>query len=227
MGEAQGEGTAELDREWIEARADAVLRALPHGVWDGRSPPIPIDAIVAEHFGLYVREVEDLSAAPDCPPIEGGQALSALLLPAEREIWVSAAEARAWPRRRRFSIAHEVGHWLLHRDGQQSLFCRKASIDEGADPSAPPGSAGGRDGGPTGGRGGAPTGGQGGTPRRAALPLVEQEAHAFASALLMPGDLLRYHYRAVGRDFHRLCEIFDSSMSAMGRRLHQAVPRGG
>ncbi|MGI8726777.1 MAG: ImmA/IrrE family metallo-endopeptidase [Solirubrobacterales bacterium] len=201
MSGAAREAGGGLDREWIEARADAVLRALPEGVWDGRSLPVPIEAIVAEHFGLHVREVTDLTAAPGCPPLGEGQALSALLLPSEREIWVSAAEARAWPRRRRFSIAHEVGHWLLHRDGQQSLFCRRASIDEGADP------------------------GRADADARPELPLIEREAHAFASALLMPGDLLRHHYKAVDRDFHRLCEIFDSSMSAMGRRLHAAVPR--
>lgn len=190
----------ELDREWIEARAEGVLRALPAGVWDGSTLPVPIDEICAEHFGLYVREVEDLGLAPGCPELPAGHALSALLLPDQREIWVSASEAQAWPRRRRFSIAHEVGHWLLHRDGQQSLFCRKATIDEGADPEVS-------------------------AAVKPELPLIEQEAHAFASALLMPGDLLRHHYRVVERDFHRLCEIFDSSMSAMGRRLHQAVPR--
>ena len=33
-------------------------------------------------------------------------------------------------RRKRFTICHELGHWVLHRDGQQALFCRHASVEE-------------------------------------------------------------------------------------------------
>jgi hypothetical protein len=189
----------ELDREWIEARAQAILEALPRSVWDGRTLPVPIDEIVTEELGLLVREMEDLTTAPGCPQLGADQALSALLITSELEIWVNAAEARQWPTRRRFSIAHEVGHWVLHRTGQHSLFCRRTTVDE-EETAAGSGS-------------------------RTALPLVEEEANVFASALLMPADLIRHHYVATGKDFNRLCEIFDSSQKAMNRRLRAAIPR--
>jgi hypothetical protein len=55
------------------------------------------------------------------------------------------------------------------------------------------------------------------------IPPEEEEANAFAAALLMPPELLRQQYVKTGRDFHTLCRIFGTSQSAMGRRLHQVV----
>jgi predicted transcriptional regulator len=205
-GESEAGEREQLDREWIEARAQAILDALPRSVWDGRTLPVPIDEIVTEELGLLVREMDDLTAAPGCPELGPDQALSALLITSELEIWVNAEEARQWPQRRRFSIAHEVGHWVLHRTGQHSLFCRRTTVDEEA-------------------KGAAELRRR--RAQRAALPLAEEEANAFASALLMPRDLLRHHYVATGKDFDRLCELFGSSRAAMGRRLHVAVPREG
>ena len=64
------------------------------------------------------------SRAPGAPLVEH-HALSGLLLPARGEIWVNAHEAKQWPPRRRFTIGHELGHWVMHRAaGQQALFCR-------------------------------------------------------------------------------------------------------
>ena len=90
-----------------------------------------------------------------------GQTISGLLLPARREIWVNAEEARAWPNRRRFTIAHELGHWYLHQHGQQSLFCRHGSVDEDAKADRPE------------------------------LPEIEAEANWFAASLLMPAEMVR------------------------------------
>jgi len=42
------------------------------------------------------------------------------------EKWQSARE---WPPRRRFTIGHELGHWVLHRSGEKSLFCREAVVE--------------------------------------------------------------------------------------------------
>ncbi|MBA2439825.1 MAG: ImmA/IrrE family metallo-endopeptidase [Thermoleophilaceae bacterium] len=53
-------------------------------------------------------------------------------------------------------------------------------------------------------------------------PLAEQEADAFAAALLMPARLLREHYRR-NRDFHHLCRLFGASGASMGRRLHAVI----
>ena len=120
----------------VEERAEQVLAAAPGYVWNGERLPVPIEDIVDSVYGLLVRDVENMRSAPGAPPLAEGQALSGLLLPARGEIWVNAEEGRLWPPRRRFTIGHELGHWVMHRTGQQSLFCRRTSIDEQAAPPA-------------------------------------------------------------------------------------------
>jgi hypothetical protein len=114
----------------VEERAEAVLATLPDYLWDGERLPVPVEDIADSAFGLLVRDVEDMRTAPGAPALAPGQALSGLLLPARGEIWVNAAEARQWPPRRRFTIGHELGHWVMHRTGQQSLFCRRTTVVE-------------------------------------------------------------------------------------------------
>src|SRR4051812_23694112 len=116
--------------EKIEQRAEAILERVPSWMWDGKRLPVPVEEIVDSSYGLLVRDVEDLRDAPGCPELEPGQTLSGLLLADRGEIWVNAEEARQWPPRRRFTIGHELGHWVLHRDGQQALFCRRTTVDE-------------------------------------------------------------------------------------------------
>ena len=58
---------------------------------------------------------------------------------------------------------------------------------------------------------------------RAPLPVTEQEANAFAAALLMPSALVERYYRSTGGDFDQLCSIFASSGAAMGRRLRAVI----
>ena len=132
----------EEDRLRIEARAEQVLAEVPDWIWDGSTLPVPVEAIADSCFDLLVRDVEleEMERAPDCPPLEQGSSLSGLFLPQVRQIWVNAAEAREWPPRRRFTIGHELGHCVLHQDGQRALFCRHGSIDpaSGSDATASP-----------------------------------------------------------------------------------------
>src|SRR3954468_12489546 len=121
-----------MDR--AQEHAEQVLAKLPSWVWDGESLPIPVEEVADSVYGLLVRDVDDMTAAPGAPPLDPGQTLSGLLLPARGEIWVNADEARQWPPRRRFTIGHELGHWEMHRDGQRSLFCRRRAVDETPDP---------------------------------------------------------------------------------------------
>lgn len=182
--------------EEIEQLAEGFLAQVPSYIWDGRKLPVPIEEIADTHVGLLIRDVEDLGVAPGAPRLSAGQALSGLLLPARGEIWVNAEEARQWPARRRFTIAHELGHWRLHRDADdRAVFCRSGSI--------------------------APD-----TQTRAALPPAEDEANVFAAAVLMPARLVQEQYVRCDRDFFRLCDKFGASGAAMGRRLHAVIKPG-
>src|ERR1044072_6603653 len=114
----------------VEERAEQVLGATPGYVWDGERLPVPIEEIVDSVHGLLVCDVVDMGTMPGPPPLAPAQARSGLLLPARGEIWANAEEARRWPPRRRFTIGHELGHWVMHRSGQEALFCRRTSARE-------------------------------------------------------------------------------------------------
>jgi uncharacterized protein DUF955 len=182
--------------EEIEQRSAEVLAKVPDWMWDGRSLPVPVEDIADSVAGLLVcdKEPEEMAAAPGFPALDEDQTISGLLLPSLGEIWVNAEEARQWPGRRRFTIAHELGHHYLHQRGQGTLFCRHGSVEAGEAPADRP-----------------------------PLPEIESEANWFAASLLMPAEMVRRHYAKTGGDFDRLCAIFSSSRAAMGRRLHQTV----
>ena len=54
--------------------------------------------------------------------------------------------------------------------------------------------------------------------------MFEEEADAFAAALLMPAELMLREYER-DRDFSSMCERFNVSQKAMSRRMHQVIPR--
>lgn len=180
--------------EAIERLAEAFLAQVPGYVWDGISIPVPVEDIADTHVGLLVRNIDDLTQAPGAPKLDNGQTLSGLLLPALGEIWVNADEARQWPPRRRFTIAHELGHWCLHRDSARAAYCRPSSIEsEGAE-------------------------------ERPTIPLAEEQANAFAAAVLMPARLIREQYARCDGDVPQLCQAFAASGAAMNRRLETVLP---
>ncbi len=188
----------------IEQQAERVLAEVPGWLWNGNSLPVPVDHIADSCFGLHVRDVDDLSAAPGVPALGAAEGLSGLLLPSLGEIWVNAGEAREWPPRRRFTIGHELGHWCLHRH-EGAVWCRKHAVDPPAEETPPANPE----------------------PRRA-YPPEESEANEFAAALLMPADLLRTHYERLRRSepddaFRSLCLLFGASGAAMSRRLRRVV----
>lgn len=186
--------------EEIELQAEEILASVPSYIWDGQQLPVPVDDIAGDVFRLLVQEVEDMSAAPGCPELRPDQQISGLLLTSLREIWVNKDEAEQWPGRRRFTVAHEIGHWVLHDRSRRPTFCRAAFIDTGTGYEAP-------------------------EQERGPKPEAETEADAFAAALVMPTTLLRYHYEHTTRDFDELKEMFGASAKAMGKRLHAAIPR--
>ncbi len=60
-----------------------------------------------------------------------------MLLPTRREVLIDAGEG---PLRRRFTIAHEVGHFLLHASlpDADSVYCRTAEVQKRTERPADP-----------------------------------------------------------------------------------------
>ena len=56
----------------IEQQAERVLAEVPGWLWNGNSLPVPVDHIADSCFGLHVRDVDDLSAAPGVPALGHG-----------------------------------------------------------------------------------------------------------------------------------------------------------
>lgn len=186
----------EIDVDEVERSAYELLAQVPEFVWDGESLPVPVDEIVENVLGLRVRLAHDMNAAPGCEELPN---LSGLLLTNLGEIWVNAEEAEKWPGRRRFTIGHEVGHYLLHQDEAPTIFCRSGDIADAEEERVAP------------------------TPK----PPVESEADAFAAALLMPEHLIRPYYDRYGRDIHRIRGVFGCSHKAMAYRLNAIAAGSG
>ena len=182
-------------RGWVEARAGAILEGIPDYIWNGEELPVPVEKIVSNTFGLLIREVEDMTEAPGLGE-ERSTNVSGLLLTGPGEIWVNAAEARQWEGRKRFTICHELGHYVIHQDSlEPTVFCRRIEVVDEAEP------------GPV-------------VDPRAEL---EREADAFAAALLMPAALVSARRVALDDDLAALSAEFGASEKAMRYRL-QAVP---
>jgi hypothetical protein len=98
----------------------------------GEIPPIPVEDIAESLLLLDVVEEDEVRSVPGAP-VEDGP-LSGLLTTADHTIWIDRREAARSPARRRFTIAHEVGHWVLHagRGGDPGFQrgCAPADLEE-------------------------------------------------------------------------------------------------
>lgn len=104
-----------------DPRAEA-LRRRYHDLFGGEELPVPVEAIAEDLLGLSINEDEEL-------PVSG------MLLPAERQVWINAREAQESPGRRRFTLAHEVGHWICQcLEGRSApVYCRAEDVSARAD----------------------------------------------------------------------------------------------
>lgn len=102
-----------------DPRATRVLRDHLR-IFPGDPVPVPVEDLAEDLLGLRVR-------------VHEGLGVSGMLVPAERLILVNASDL---PERRRFTVAHEVAHWVIHCDGHPSgaIMCRPADMAPGADP---------------------------------------------------------------------------------------------
>jgi IrrE N-terminal-like domain len=115
--------------KYEDPRAHAV-RERYLSLFVGPELPVPVEAIAGDLLGLRVEESWDI----DC---------SGMLLPAERRIVLNANEragGRNDPplRRFRFTIAHEIGHWVCHCDEGRApvvepKYCRAVDLTEVTD----------------------------------------------------------------------------------------------
>jgi hypothetical protein len=111
---------------YADPRAHA-LRNRYARVFGGEEIPVPVESIAEDLLGLRIEE----------RLLEW----SGMLLPAERTIVLNAAEsARNDPplRRHRFTIAHEIGHWVCHcLEGRAATlepsYCRATDIANDVD----------------------------------------------------------------------------------------------
>jgi Zn-dependent peptidase ImmA (M78 family) len=100
-----------------DERAHAV-RARYHDLFADAELPVPVAAIAEDLLGLRVTEVE----------LE----VSGMLIPAARRVFVNATEPES---RRRFTLAHELGHWVCQcLEGQIApIYCRPKDVSTAAD----------------------------------------------------------------------------------------------
>jgi hypothetical protein len=181
-----------------EAAAREQLAAVPSWLWDGATLPVPVETLADSHYGLFVEEAPDLRSRLG---LNGHAHLSGLLLPAERLIMVDAEEAGRAPGRRRFTITHELGHWVMHclATSVEPVYCRDVTVREDPAPEdTEPGEAG----------------------VLLDYPPPELEANQFAAAVLMPRELLLARPRPSTVDEeYDLARVFGVSREALRRRI--------
>ena len=103
------------------------LRERYLATYGGDEIPVPVESVAEDLLGLRIEE-DDLG---EC---------SGMLIPSERLILVNAAEAMSGDtptRRHRFTIAHELGHWICHAQQdvgeEQTTYCRSRDLAQDAD----------------------------------------------------------------------------------------------
>src|SRR6187402_122393 len=102
------------------------LRERYLATYGGDEIPVPVESIAEDLLGLRIEE-DDLGDT------------SGVLRPADRLIVVNASEALSGDtptRRHRFTIAHELGHWVCHARGSTDTsitYCRAKDLSQDAD----------------------------------------------------------------------------------------------
>jgi Zn-dependent peptidase ImmA (M78 family) len=158
----------------IEKRAADVLRQ--HGLYS-----IPVDPVVlANREGIKVHNAKF-----------SDDSLSGMIAKRADAVTMLVNQSDP-PYRKRFTIAHELGHHFLHLLADGDFV--DSTIDLFRDMESPAEAT---------------------EPRRA-----EIQANQFAAALLMPADLVREAF-AKCQDIHELARLFNVSEVALGYRLNR------
>lgn len=172
--------------------AQALLRDFEQRYDADEAPPVPVERVASSLLGLFIDETDDIRSLPGAPADQGR--LSGMLDPGGMVVWVDRGEARRSPGRRRFTIAHEIGHLILHVPTSEGVFYDRPTdireIDEGSPGEELP-----------------------------ELRKREREANVFARELLMPEPLVNEQAHATGFNLPALANRFEVSVPAMRLRL--------
>ena len=100
-----------LTAEAIESAAEGLRRSASGG--DGLAPCLDLDALIYD----YLCETEELVFDDEqFLPLEDGEEVLGKIFPLRGKILIHAPLKRERPFGRfRFTVAHELGHWVLHR----------------------------------------------------------------------------------------------------------------
>lgn len=104
------------------AAAQATLQRFRE-LYDSDAPPVDVEELASSLCRLRVRRGDDLASVAG---VAEGTRLSGVLIPRLWEIWVRRDEPAA---RCRFTIAHEIGHHVLHSDGA-TVMCRPTDVEQ-------------------------------------------------------------------------------------------------
>lgn len=124
-------------------------------------PPIPIDEILEFHLGLTF-VIDDLQTAFGTPDVLGGIWFGDRLIKIDKSLDPSVSPKMLG--RYRFTLAHEVGHWRLHRQHLMGNPDAKLLFEANCEPAF--------------------------VCRSKISPPEEVQANAFAAALLMPRQMV-------------------------------------
>ena len=163
-----------LSRSSIEDQARKILKA--HDLYR-----IPVDPVVlANHLGIKVNNAKFSE-----------ENLSGMVAKRGDDIQILVNQSdQAY--RKRFTIAHEIGHYLLHLQDKDGEFADHEADLFRTEP--------------------------GEEPQVAATRQREVEANRFAAALLMDGELVRSEWDRL-RSIKAMSRLFNVSESAMGYRI--------
>lgn len=121
-----------MERTEIAWPAERLLRDYSEFTGDAIVPPIPVEAIIERFLGIHL-EYEDLERILGSSDILGATWVN------EKNMKIHTAVADGIEGRYTFTCAHEVGHWILHKElldihsryrrtkalAEPTIFCRK------------------------------------------------------------------------------------------------------
>ena len=131
-----------LKDEFIENATLCLLDAYGRDHGGVARPPIPVDAIIESHFKLTL-DYDDLSRLLGIPGVLGATYLKNPRVIVDQSL--DPTEDPSKTGRNNFTLAHEIGHWELHRhllmgnplqtslfgdDGRPAFICRSRSNKE-------------------------------------------------------------------------------------------------